>query len=315
MKSSQNYWILRKPQSPKTKRNSLSPENISHVKDSNKKRGEHFSPFSKSLHENPKKQNKNKCTKLIQSHRTLSHTKGFSFGSEVKRSFENFKKDFVGPGSYNVSFDDSRRILPRIKSNSRSHESKSQGPAPNKYNLSKDFININENMNIYRKMHESAWKQKKQLEELSSLDFSPVLRKEPSIYDLVKSTVSMKQRIMLKIRDSINKIERKKTMRASLAKKPYGFTTAPRKNEYNILQKLIISPGPIYNIREDFAKNAIKINIPLEKRKSMWENSENIPGPGTYNLKRYLTKSEGEIYKEFHTYVKRQKILKTILKN
>lgn len=315
MKSTQNFWILHKPQPPKTRRNFLTPGNLSQIKHSNRKNTQHsYSPLSKSLHENPK-QKRNKSDKLIPSYKTLSHFKGFSFGSEVKHSFENFKKDEIGPGSYNVSFDDSRRILPRIKSNTQNIESKSVGPGPNQYNLSKDFISLNENMKIYRKMHESAWNQKKKLEETNSFDFLPVLRKEPSIYDLVKNTVSIKQKVMLRIRDSINKIERKKTMRASLAKKPYGFTTSLRKNEYNILQKLIISPGPIYNTREDFAQHAVKVHIPLEKRKSVWENNENIPGPGTYNLKRYLTKSEGEIYKELHTYVKRQKILKTILKN
>jgi len=247
-----------------------------------------------------KKQEKNKT----------KHIKGPSFGS-VDRNFSNrMKMQNLGPGYYNCNFPNSSKLPQRFKTSLRNLSLPTIGPGPGQYNLSKDLLIIDEGMRKYKQLHDSTFNG-----NCSSLERNNNPKTfSPSIYELIKKTVSLKQQALLKIRSSIVKSEKNK-LRASLRKKNLGFTSSVRKNEYNILQRLIVSPGPIYDTRKKFAENAIKILIPLDKRKSLWDVSPDIPGPGSYNVGRNISKYEGDAYKELNKYVKRHRILKTILKN
>ena len=241
--------------------------------------------------------------------------KGYSFGSEDRKYYNILKFEEVGPGKYELNTIKTHRIFHKFTESNRNTSLPIIGPGPARYNLQKDLFSFDPYLKNYKKMHDLAFQpdlfKKIQIKKRNSVHCN-----NPSLYELIKSTNAatiLKRKAMIKIRDSLDKNERKND-HSNLLKKNLGFTTSVRKNEYNILQRMILSPGPIYDTREEFAQHAVKVKIPIDKRKSLWETTEN-PGPGTYYLNKEVSKFEGEAFNELQKFVKRERILKKILKN
>ncbi len=208
--------------------------------------------------------------------------KGYSFGSEDRKYYKKLKIEEVGPGKYELNAIKTHRILPKFKGINRNASVPIIGPGPAEYNLQKDLLSFDPYLKNYKKMHKLAFQpdflKKIQIKKRDSAH---------SLHKIVKITNSpsiLKRKILKKIGDLFEKTDRKNA-HYELLKKNLGFTTSVRKNDYNILQRIIISPGPIYDTRKEFAEDAVKVKIPLDRRKSFWEMTKN-PGPGTYNLNK-----------------------------
>ena len=251
-----------------------------------------------------------------------NYIKGFSFSSEDRKYYNRMRNEEIGPGSYDIIpklREKKMRNLPKLtsKTNFRNLSLPNIGPGPGKYDTRSNLINFDKDLKQYKKMHDSAFKDSQHSDNLNGnvTEFIADHKKnfDGSPLDHLDKNPPIKKKALLNIRNKLEKNERVK-ISSSLLKKHFGFTSSVRKNEYNILQRLIKSPGPIYDTRQELDQKSTK--IPHEKRKSLWETSLNqIPGPGSYNLKDVFFTNKLQMNRELEKYEKRHKILKTILKN